>query len=74
MDVGTVFAVVLPVAGVNKRLLVKLMVRLAGLLVVPAGTVITTGDHFGGAVAGSTDTGFSAAHVAVDPVTAEPQK
>jgi hypothetical protein len=50
------------------------MVRVAGLLAVPAGTVITTGDHFGGAVAGITDAGFNAAHVAVDPGAVAPQK
>jgi hypothetical protein len=71
MDVGTVLAVVLPVAGVNESLLVRLMVRLAGAVGVPVGTVITTGDQ-------EDPTGsmveFNAAHVAVDPVTAEPQK
>ena len=61
------FGVVLPV-GVKVRLFVRLIVRL-----VPAalnGTVITTGDQ----VAVATDAGFNAAHVAVEPVTATPQK
>src|SRR5271169_1226183 len=64
MDVGTTFAVVLPVAGVNERLLVRLIVK-----PWPEGTVITTGDH-----AVPADPGFVAAHVAVEPLTAVPQK
>ena len=71
MDVGIVFAVVLPV-GVNERLLVRLMVRLW-----PAGTVITTGDQVAGVMGGvvvAADNGFNAAHVAVDVVTSGPQK
>jgi hypothetical protein len=67
MDVGIEFGVVLPL-GVNDRLLVRLMIRPPG----PVGTVITTGDQVPGGVV--VDDGFSAAHVAVDPVTAAPQK
>ena len=71
IDVGTEF----PFA--KDRLLVRLMVNPP---VAPVGTVITTGDQVAG-VAGvvavaavPADAGFSAAQVAVDPVTAEPQK
>jgi hypothetical protein len=48
MDVGMIFGVVAP-AGVNERLLVRLIVRAAGAAVVPVGTVITIGDHAGAA-------------------------
>jgi hypothetical protein len=75
MEVGIVFAVVVPV-GVNERLFVRLIVK---LVAVPAGaaigTVITTGDQVDGTVATvDTDAGFNAAHVAAEPVTAVPQK
>jgi hypothetical protein len=63
MDVGIVFAVVLPV-GVNERLLVRLMVR-----AWPEGTVITTGDQVAGIMGGvvvAADSGFNAAQLAVD--------
>jgi hypothetical protein len=66
MDVGMVFAVVLPV-GVNERLLVRLIWRPP---VAPVGTVITTGDQVAGtggtAVVDPTDPGFRAAQVAVE--------
>jgi hypothetical protein len=66
-DVGTVFV---PAPAVKERLFVRLMVR-----VFPAGTVITTGDHVEATPAVvDTDNGFKAAHVAVAPVTAVPQK
>src|ERR1700690_59730 len=64
MDVGITFGVVLPVAGVNERLLVRWIVK-----PWPEGTVITTGDHCVPA-----DAGFVAAHVAVEPPTTVPQK
>ena len=47
----------------NERLLVRLIVR-----TWPVGTVMTTGDQFGAAV------GFRAAQVAVEPLTAVPQR
>jgi hypothetical protein len=60
-EVGTVFAVVLPV-GVKERLLIRLIVRLC-----PVGTVITAGDQPAGVVvvaAGAV--GFNALQVAVE--------
>jgi hypothetical protein len=68
MEVGTLFCVAVP-AGVNKRLFVRLIVR-AVAPALAAGTVITTGDHVPAVAAA----GLSAAHVAVEPVTAAPQK
>jgi len=68
MEVGTLFGVVVP-AGVNERLFVRLIVR-AVAPALAAGTVITTGDHVPAVAAA----GFSAAHVAVEPVTAVPQE
>jgi hypothetical protein len=61
-DVGTVFAVVLPV-GVNERLFVRLIVRPC-----PVGTVITTGDQLAGVVPTAAAAGFNSAQVAVEPV------
>jgi len=75
IDVGMVFAVVAPV-GVNERLFVRLIVKLVADPAAATGTVMTTGDHVGGVggVVTSADAGFNGAHVAVDPVTAVPQK
>ena len=77
MEVGTVFAVVAPV-GVNERLFVRLIVKLVAVPAAAAGTVITTGDQVAGtggvAVGFPIDAGFNAAHAAVDPLTALPQK
>jgi hypothetical protein len=75
IDVGTVFAAVAP-AGVNERLFVRLIVKLVAVPVEAMGTVMTTGDQVGGVggVVTSADVGFNGAHVAVDPVTAPPQK
>jgi len=74
MEVGIVFAAVAPV-GVNERLFVRLIVKLVAVPVAAMGTVITTGDQVDGTVATvDTDAGFNAAHVAVEPVTAVPQK
>jgi hypothetical protein len=73
IEVGIVFGVVAPV-GVNERLFVRLIVKLVGP-VAAMGTVITTGDQVDGTVATvDTDAGFNTAHVAVEPVTAVPQK
>jgi hypothetical protein len=58
-DVGTVFAVVLPV-GVNERLFVRLIVKPC-----PVGTVITTGDQLAGVVP-TAAAGFNSAQVAVE--------
>jgi hypothetical protein len=76
MEVGTGFAAApAGVVGVKERLFVRLIVRVAGAAAVPAGTVITTGDHPAGVVAVAAGAfGFNAAHAAVDPVTALPQK
>jgi hypothetical protein len=71
MEVGIIFGVVAPV-GVNERLFVRLIVKLVAVPAAAMGTVITTGDQVDGTVA--TDAGFNAAHVAVEPVTAVPQK
>jgi hypothetical protein len=65
MDVGIVFV---PDPVANERLFVKLIVKLE-----PVGTVISTGDQVG-AAGFATDEEFSAAHVAVEPVTADPHK
>jgi hypothetical protein len=71
-EVGIVFAVApVGVVGVNERLFVRLIVKLVNPELA-IGTVITTGDHVAGVVV--TDAGFNAAHDAVEPVTAMPQK
>src|SRR6516164_3975345 len=67
MEVGIVFGAV--VVG-KDRLFVRLIVKLVAVPGEAMGTVITTGDHVG-VVA---DVGFNAAHAAVEPVTAAPQK
>jgi uncharacterized membrane protein len=69
MEVGIVFGAVAPV-GVNERLFVRLIVKLVAVPVAAMGTVITTGDHVPAVAA----VRFSAAHVAVEPVTAVPQE
>jgi hypothetical protein len=61
-------AVAVPV-GDTARLLVRLITK-----VCPVGTVITTGDHVAAVVPVAADAGFNAAQVAVEPVTAVPQK
>src|SRR5882762_1794649 len=73
-DVGTIFAVVLPV-GKNDRLFVRLIVKAC-----PVGTVITTGDQPAGmagvvvvAATAAEALGFNAAQAAVAPTTATPQ-
>jgi hypothetical protein len=69
MEVGIVFAAVAPL-GVNERLFVRLIVKLVAVPGAAMGTVITTGDHVPAVAA----VGFSAAHVAVEPVTAAPHE
>ena len=75
IEVGMVFVVAAPV-GVNERLFVRLIVKLVAVPAAATGTVMITGDHVGGVggVVTGADAGFNGAHVAVDPVTAVPQK
>ena len=71
MEVGIVFAVApVGVVGVNERLFVRLIVKLVAVPAAAMGTVITTGDQVPAVPAAA----FSAAHVAVEPVTAVPQE
>jgi hypothetical protein len=52
-----------------------LIVKLVAVPGAAMGTVMTTGDQVDGTVdTVDTDAGFNAAHVAVEPVTAVPQK
>ena len=70
-EVGMLFVVV---AVGNERLFVRLIVKLVAP-VAATGTVITTGDQVEATPTFvDTDAGFNAAHVAVAPVAAVPQK
>ena len=75
-DVGT--EAVDPNTRLFVRLIVRLVVEVAGDVVVAAvpvyGTVITTGDQPAGVVPTAAGAfGFRALHVEVEPVTAAPQ-